>query len=76
LIGLGTGAAAGLVSVLMTRGPDATLLRGSTVEMVLDRPLTFSAADLDFSNAPPSRALADGAALQPQSSNTSPRYPF
>jgi len=76
LIGLGAGAAGGLVSVLMTRGPDATLLRGSTVEMVLDRPLTFSAADLDFSNAPPSRALADGAAPQPQSSNTSPRYRF
>ena len=77
LIGLGTGAAAGLVSVLMTRGPDATLLRGSTVEMVLDRPLTFSAADLDFSNAPPSRALSEGAAPQPQkSNNASPHYPF
>ncbi|HEY6989822.1 MAG TPA: hypothetical protein VH369_15615 [Bryobacteraceae bacterium] len=77
LIGLGTGAAAGLVSVLMTRGPDATLMRGSTVEMVLDRPLTFSAADLDFSNAPPSRALSEGAAPQPQkSNNVGPRYPF
>ena len=79
LIGLGAGAAAGLVSVLTTRGPDATLMRGSTVEMVLDRTLTFSAADLDFSNAPTSRALSEGAAPQPQpqkSNNASPRYPF
>ncbi len=77
LIGLGGGAAAGLIGVLASRGPDAMLLRGSTVEMVLDRPLTFSAADLDFSNAPPSRALADGAAPQPQKSNNpGPRYPF
>ena len=77
LIGLGGGAAAGLASVLLTRGPDATLPRGSTLEMVLDRTLTFTAADLDFSNAPPSRALADGAAPQPQkSNNANPRYPF
>jgi type IV secretion system protein VirB10 len=77
LIGLGGGAAAGLIGVLLTRGPDATLLRGSTVEMVLDRALTFSAADLDFSNAPPSRPLAEGAAAQAQKNNNlSPRYPF
>jgi len=77
LIGLGTGAAAGLIGVLMTRGPDAMLSRGSTVEMVLDRPLTFSAADLDFTNATPGRALAEGTASQPQKSNNlSPHYPF
>lgn len=77
LIGLGGGAAAGLISVLFTRGPDATLPRGSTVEMVLDRPLTFSGADLDFSNAPPGRALAEGTAAQPpKNNNLSPRYPF
>lgn len=77
LIGLGGGAAVGLITVLLTRGPDATLMRGSTVEMVLDRALTFSAADLDFSNAPPGRSLAEGAAAQPQKNNNlSPRYPF
>jgi hypothetical protein len=77
LIGLGGGAAAGLVSVLLTRGPDATLLRGSTVEMVLDRALMFSAADLDFRNAPPGRSLAEGTASQPQKNNNlGPRYPF
>lgn len=77
LIGLGGGAAAGLMSVLFTRGPDAMLTRGSTVEMVLDRSLTFSAADLDFSKAPPSRSLAEGTASQPQKNNNlSPRFPF
>jgi hypothetical protein len=76
LIGLGGGAAAGLVSVLLTRGPDATLLRGSTVEMVLDRTLTYTAADLDFSSAPPSRALADGTSQPQKNNNASPRYPF
>jgi len=63
--------------VLLTRGPDATLLRGSTVEMVLDRALTFSAADLDFSNAP----RADHSRRAPRrnrrkNNNLSPHYPF
>jgi type IV secretion system protein VirB10 len=46
-IGAAAGAAAGLAGVLATRGPDAVLDRGSTVEMVLDRDLTFTAAELD-----------------------------
>jgi len=45
-IGTGVGAAAGLAAVMFTRGPDATLPRGSTVEMVLDRPLEFQASEL------------------------------
>jgi type IV secretion system protein VirB10 len=47
-IGAGAGAAAGLIGVLASRGPDAILYRGSTVEMVLDRPLTYSPSDLEF----------------------------
>ena len=38
-IGAASGAAAGLGAVLLTRGPEATLRRGSTVEMVLNRDL-------------------------------------
>lgn len=52
-IGAGAGAAAGLLGVLLTRGPDATLQRGTTVEMVLEKPLAFDQSDLDFSHAPP-----------------------
>jgi hypothetical protein len=61
-VGAGAGAAAGLLGVLVTRGPDATLNKGSTMEMVLDRPLTFNDAELDFSNAPPRAALSEGGA--------------
>ncbi|MGI9074491.1 MAG: hypothetical protein ACR2JB_24965 [Bryobacteraceae bacterium] len=60
-VGVGAGAAAGLIGVLMTRGPDATLSKGSVVEMRLDRPLIFAEADLNFSNAPPRAALSEGA---------------
>ncbi len=59
-IGAGAGAAAGLIGVLVSRGPDATLTKGSTVEMVLDRGLTFEEADLNFANAPPRSALSQG----------------
>jgi len=45
-IGAAAGAAAGLVGVLLTRGPDAVLAKGSTVEMVLDRPLSFLDTEL------------------------------
>ncbi len=48
--GLGIGAAAGaltgLAAVLASRGPDAILQRGTTVEMVLDRDLSFTREEL------------------------------
>jgi type IV secretion system protein VirB10 len=76
-IGVGAGAAAGLLGVLMTRGPDATLNKGSTVEMVLDRPITFAASDLDFSNTPPHAVLSDGnTQRQPQQRGLTPRIPY
>jgi type IV secretion system protein VirB10 len=53
LIGLGAGAAGGLIGVLASRGPDAMLPRGSSVELVLDRPLVYSAEDLNLTGAPP-----------------------
>lgn len=59
-IGAGAGAAAGLLGVLLTRGPDAMLTKGSSVEMVLDRPVTYQDSDLDFSNAPPRAAISEG----------------
>jgi hypothetical protein len=50
-IGAAAGAAAGLVGVLLTRGPEAVLAKGTTMEMVLDRQLLFSPAELDFGNS-------------------------
>lgn len=65
-IGAAAGAAAGLIGVLATRGPDAVLARGSTVEMVLDRPVSFNESDLNFGGyqsprAAPGSAPADAA---------------
>ena len=65
-IGAAAGAAAGLIGVLATRGPDAVLSRGSTVEMVLDRPVTFSEADLNFGSYQPPHAAVSGIPAQPQ----------
>jgi len=45
-IGAAAGAAAGLASVFGSRGPDAVLRRGTTVEMMLDRDLTFRRDEL------------------------------
>jgi type IV secretion system protein VirB10 len=58
-IGAAAGAAAGLMGVLLSRGPDIVLARGSTLEMVLDRSVSFDAADLDFSGAVPRRPLGE-----------------
>jgi len=46
--GAAGGAAAGLAGVLLTRGPDVVLPKGSMVEMVLDRPLRFTPQELEF----------------------------
>ncbi len=54
-VGAGAGAAAGIIALLVSRGPDAILAKGSTVEMVLDRSLTFADADLNFGAYQPPR---------------------
>lgn len=50
-VGAAAGAAAGLATVLMTRGPEAVLAKGTTLEMVLDRPVSFAEGELDTSAA-------------------------
>ena len=64
-IGAAAGAAAGLAGVLLTRGPDAVLAKGSTIEMVLDRPLIFDAAEVNFAAMANSGHFSDGAGPQP-----------
>jgi hypothetical protein len=54
-IGAAAGATAGLMGVLFSRGPDVVLPKGSTVEMVTDRPISFEEGDLNFGPAPPRR---------------------
>jgi type IV secretion system protein VirB10 len=48
-LGAAAGAAAGLIGVMSAR-PDAVLERGSTVEMVIDRPIVYNEKELDFGN--------------------------
>lgn len=57
--GAGAGAAAGLAGVLLTRGPDAVLAKGSTIEMILDRPLIYTAAEVNFPYTPGSGHYSD-----------------
>jgi len=49
-IGAGVGALAGLTAVLLTRGPEAELPRGSTVEAVIDRPIYLDAEKVQFTS--------------------------
>jgi len=75
-IGAAAGATAGLAGILLTRGPEAVLAKGTTIEMVLDRPVKFEEKELDFSNAPPARrGSSDGGGPLPsrKSQNTNPR---
>lgn len=58
-VGAAAGAAAGLVAILVSRGPDAILPRGTTVEMVLDRQISFTDAELNFGNYQPPRMSSD-----------------
>jgi hypothetical protein len=53
-IGAGIGAAAGIATVLLTRGPELELPRGTSVDIVLDRPLYLDASKVNFSD--PGRA--------------------
>jgi type IV secretion system protein VirB10 len=68
-IGSGAGAAAGLIAVLATRGPDAVLAKGATVEMVLDRDISFTESDLNFGNYQPPRVAP---AVAPDNGKGSP----
>lgn len=64
-IGAAGGAAAGLIGVLLSRGPDAMLAKGTTLEMVLDRPVQFEESELDFSGANYRRPSGDSSGPAP-----------
>ena len=55
-VGGGAGVIVGLATVLLTRGPDAALERGSTVDMVLDHDLAFRSDEVNFSSTTPAPA--------------------
>ena len=49
-IGAGVGAAAGLAAVLLTRGPDAHLPRGTSLDVVIERELTLDGSQLHYTH--------------------------
>ena len=78
-IGAAAGAAAGLMGVLLTRGPEAVLAKGSTIEMILDRPLHFEDSELNFTGGTSSRFSDGGGPLPSQKSDSAVprrRLPF
>lgn len=74
-IGAAAGAAAGLVGVLVSRGPEAALARGTTLEMVLDRPLVFVESELDTSGGQRRGGFSDGPGPLPSSKQSSVPMP-
>jgi type IV secretion system protein VirB10 len=64
-IGAAAGAAAGLMGVLLSRGPDAVLAKGTTLEMVLDRPLTYDETEVQFGDQGSRRPSSDGSGPLP-----------
>ena len=65
------------VGVLLTRGPDAILSRGTTLDMVLDRPLTFDSSEIDFSHSMSRTNAGDGPGPLPSKKDQSlPRRRF
>ncbi|MGC2806414.1 MAG: hypothetical protein WA211_09795, partial [Candidatus Acidiferrales bacterium] len=57
-IGAAAGAAVGLAAVLLTRGPDAEMPRGSTVEAVIDRSIYLDADKVQFTGPGQASSLA------------------
>jgi hypothetical protein len=49
-IGAGAGALAGLGAVLLTRGPEAELPRGSTLDIVLEHELALDSSQIQYTN--------------------------
>jgi hypothetical protein len=71
-IGAGVGAAAGLAAILLSRGPEAELPRGSTLDAVIQRPLLLDADKVQFSSPGQASALPGPPSREPQRS----RVPF
>ncbi len=78
-LGLGSaaGAAAGLAGVLLSRGPEAVLEKGTQLDMVLDRDLAFTEEEVRFDNplGAPGASLPDpGAGPDPNRNRSGAGY--
>jgi len=64
-IGAGIGAAVGLAAVMLTRGPEVQLPRGTTLDVVLDRPVFLDAARVQFTDPGRATTLAGPSSRHP-----------
>ena len=64
-IGAGIGAAAGLAAVLLTRGPEAELPRGSTLDIVLEHDLSLDGSQIQFTNLGQAQPITPPPAQRP-----------
>jgi len=71
-IGAGAGAAVGLAAVLLTRGPELELPRGTTVDVILDRTVYLDASRVNFTDPGRASALPGPPSREP----TRSRQPF
>jgi type IV secretion system protein VirB10 len=69
-IGAGVGAAAGIATVLFTRGRDLVLSPGTQFDLELKRPLRFAFIELEFTADDLNRARSRKIQSEPPSSNT------
>jgi hypothetical protein len=75
-IGAAAGAMAGLMAVLLTRGPDAVLAKGSTIEMITDRPMEFQKSEVDFGMVQSGHFSAGSAQLPATKGSIWARWPL
>jgi hypothetical protein len=64
-IGAGIGAVAGLGAILLTRGPEAELPRGSTLDIVLEHQLALDSSQIQYSNVGQATPITPPPARQP-----------
>jgi hypothetical protein len=78
-LGAGLGAAGGLIggvmAVLLTRGPDVTLSKGTSFEMLLDRELRFQASELTFEGNTSIQVISSGTQDQSNRQKRQSRFP-
>jgi hypothetical protein len=69
-IGAGVGAAVGIAAVLLTRGPELELPRGTTVDVVLDRTVYLDASRVNFTDPGHASDLPGPASREPTRSRS------
>jgi hypothetical protein len=69
-IGAGVGAAVGLAAVLLTRGPEMELPRGSTVDIITDRAIYLDASRVNFTDPGRASTLPGPANREPVRNNS------